>query len=147
MNCDAAIDLMLEADPAELRGEAPGKLRDHLATCGRCRLIAERLVEEQEMLRHVLEHVEPRLPVETALERATWSARMRRRRRMWLRVGPALAAASVAGVLLVSNQPGGPVGQPTLPTPEPTPVVQPPPGVDVALFETANPDIVVVWLY
>jgi len=109
--------------------------------------VAERLLDDQELLGHVLDQLRPRVPVDAALERAAAeSLRRRHRRRRWLGVGPALAAAGLAGILLVGDR-AAPPGEPVIPSPEPVPVVQPPTGTNVALMQTENPDIVVVWFY
>ena len=46
MTCDEALDRMLEADPAELRGEAETGLARHIAGCHRCRAVAAAMLEE-----------------------------------------------------------------------------------------------------
>ncbi len=143
MNCDVIRERLLDADPAELRAETGSDVSRHVATCPSCREAAGRLLQATETLGHVLDAVQPRLPVERALTRAAWA--VRRRRRWWWAAVPALAAAGVAAVLLVS-------GNGTVATYQPSassspPVVQASPHQNVLVYNTENPNIVVVWLY
>lgn len=149
MKCDEAYPLLLEADPTELRGEADSPLSQHVRTC-RCRAVAERISREEERLRTALDAVQPRLSAQEASKRAAGEARLRGRREIWLGLAPVAAAAGLAGILFVST--GGPTSGPLEePTPvaqaAPPPVVKAAPGQQVAVFETDNPNIVVVWSF
>ncbi len=150
MNCVEATQLLLEADPTELHGEDRTPLSLHLQTCSRCRTAAEHVLEQEGNLREFFTAVRPRTPADIALQRVSWQTRQRSRRRLWLGLAPALAAAGLAGILLVGN--GG------LTTPETSelsaappdfrqPLVEAAQGQQGAVFETDNPNIVVVWSF
>ncbi|MGD8726981.1 MAG: hypothetical protein PVH40_05000 [Gemmatimonadales bacterium] len=150
MNCDAVRSHLLEASPEELRGETDSPLSTHLRSCPRCRAIAEHIDREERRLRLALEAVVPDTPVEEACTRAAWEARFRNRRHVWNGLAPIAAAAGLAGVLLVST--GGPAPGPVADQPTETatalpPVMESAPGQQVAVFETDNPNIVVVWSF
>ena len=150
MNCDGAYLLMLEADNDELRGKADSPLSEHVRSCARCRRVAERFSAEEERLHLALDAARPLVPPEEASKRAVWEARLRRRREIWHGLAPVAVAAGLAGVLLVSTDgpTSGPHGEDTttaaLTLP---PVVEAAPGQRVAVFETDNPNIVVVWSF
>jgi len=150
MNCTEAHAPLLEADLADLRGETTSDLSEHLRSCGRCRAAAQRILEEEASLSDMLAAVRPRVSAEVASKRAQWEARLRRRRRIWYGVAPAVAAAGFAGILLVAS------GAPTPRTPnaaisraqeELPPILETASGQQVTVFETANPNIVVVWSF
>jgi hypothetical protein len=68
--CDTALEQMLEAAPAELRGEADTDLARHIAGCRRCAAVAAAMVEELEAVDDALaEHATsgPTLAAESAL--------------------------------------------------------------------------------
>lgn len=46
MTCDTALELLLDADPAELDGNAVTPLGGHLRECARCRRVAIQLVRD-----------------------------------------------------------------------------------------------------
>jgi predicted anti-sigma-YlaC factor YlaD len=150
MKCEEAYPLLLEADPDELRGESDSLLSEHLRSCARCRMVAERISREEERLRFALDAVRPRASTEEAGKRAAREAHLRGRREIWHGLAPIAAAAGLAGILFVST--AGPTSEPlgehtttaaqTLP-----PVVEAAPGQQVAVFDTDNPNIVVVWSF
>lgn len=149
MTCGEARERLLEADLSELRGEGDSELSRHVRTCARCRRVAQLILEQERALGRALAGQRPRVAVDDALRAAEGAAR-RRRRRVLVGAVPALAAASVVAMLLVRN--GGPPlpPQPTRPASEAAllpPSVQAPAGQDVAIFQTDNPNIVVVWLF
>jgi hypothetical protein len=154
MNCRDAYELLLEAEPADLRGAGDTSLTMHLRSCDRCAARAARILGAQANLAAQLSARRPETPADSAVERAAAGAQHRRaRRRLLWRAGPALAAATLAGVLAWRNQGAdgrsptdlGEERQPT--SAEPPILVQAPPDRDVMIFETTNPNIVVVWLY
>lgn len=55
MNCEACLEWILVADPAEIRADASagGELAAHLAGCARCRTAAERVLAREEEMRAV----------------------------------------------------------------------------------------------
>jgi hypothetical protein len=108
------------------------------------------MLEQHQHLRDMMAAVRPRVSTKLALQRAERQARLRTRRRLLVGLTPVLAAAGVAGILLVGN--GG------LTTTEPSqpiaavselrqPLIETASGQQVAVFETDNPDIVVVWSF
>ncbi|MEX0890813.1 MAG: hypothetical protein WEB88_01505 [Gemmatimonadota bacterium] len=125
MNCEACLEWMLEAEPAELRAAASttGDLAAHLARCTRCRAAAERVLAREDEMRAVWRAALPvrRLKVLVAtggraasaeeVERAEGAATERgsrtgrrsgarsRRRRTAAWLVPLAAAAALGGVL------------------------------------------------
>jgi len=151
MNCSAATDRMLEADPRDLVGEGDGELASHLATCDRCRTIAERFVSGQLGLARELDARTPRFGADEALRNAKRKASVIRRRNAgWQIAAPLAAAAGLAGLVLFG---GGDTGtellmQARAPEPPSGLEVTAPPGKDVAVFKvTDRPDVVVVWFF
>jgi len=150
MNCDDAYLMLLEAEPEELRGEADSFLSRHVRSCPRCRTVAEHLSREQERLRAALGAVRSRVSIEEAGKRAAREARLRRRREIWYGIAPVAAAAGLAGIMLMStgSPAPGPLGEPTVTVQQPLPpIVEAAPGQQIAVFETDNPNIVVVWSF
>lgn len=150
MNCTEATQLLLEAEGTELRADEPTPLSEHLKTCDRCRMAAQHISDQEQSLRGFLSAVRPRTPGEVAVQRAVEEARQRSRKRLWIGIAPALAAAGIAGILLVGNggltttEPGEPMAAPSL---RQEPLVESAPGQQVAVFTTDNPNIVVVWSF
>jgi anti-sigma factor RsiW len=135
MNCETARERMLE-------------LARHLQACERCRRQSKAILDQYTALRSELERQTPRLdPADPRWRRAsprvhTW--------RFWPVIVPVALAASLA-VLLVARR-----YQPGLVPPAPVPTVgatgagldvQGPPGKAVAVFQTDNPNIVVIWSF
>jgi anti-sigma factor RsiW len=151
MNCVSAIDRMLEADPQELSRPGASELASHLATCERCRQLAERIVAGQSELARELEAQAPGINADEALKLAEHRASAIRRRSIVWQIGaPLAAAAGIAGIVLLGD------GRTSLDTPVQARVtetlpgleVQSPPGKDVAVFAVADrPDVVVVWFF
>jgi hypothetical protein len=50
MNCAAALEAILEAEPSELAGQGTTSLAAHLATCERCQAVAHQIVVETRLL-------------------------------------------------------------------------------------------------
>jgi hypothetical protein len=50
MNCSAALEALLDAEPAELAGQGTTPLAAHLTTCERCRAVAHQIVVETRFL-------------------------------------------------------------------------------------------------
>ncbi len=154
MNCTEARDRLLEADLAELNGEVGTDLSRHLRDCTGCRALAERLAAQERSLAAALDAVRPRMGVEEALARAEAESASRGRvltfplRKAWGLV-PLAAAAAVTAVLVTHNGgqlPGEPIDVAAV-RHAPAPIVEESTGQNVAVFETENPDIVVVWIF
>ena len=143
MNCTESRDRVLEAEVHELRGEGDSALAGHIRTCTECRVLADRILEEQAHVRLALEALTPSGSADQAARVAARHSRWRRFRTRALI--PGAAAAAVAAFLLFRS-----TDQhfPTTPTAQiPTPLVEASQDQDVIVYQTANPDIVVVWLY
>jgi anti-sigma factor RsiW len=151
MNCADARELLLEADAAELRCMVASQVSQHLEACGSCRTLATRILQAQSTLEKELAGVEPRTPVDAALQSATVSAAAARRKHRWWAAAPLAAAAGAAGLLLFGN--GGPeltgeLWQPRRVVANSGLDVDVPSGKDVVVFNIKDrPDVVVVWFF
>ena len=142
MNCAECRERLVEADRADLEGIGDSPLAAHLTDCTGCRAIADRLLEEETRLREALDALQPVRSAEEAVRRAARIARRRRRR--WLGLVPAAAAAGIAALLLSRSD--GPTVSDFVERAPPTPIVESS-DQNVVIYQTDNPDIVVVWLY
>ncbi|MBI4546125.1 MAG: hypothetical protein HY703_13075 [Gemmatimonadetes bacterium] len=153
MKCESALDQLLEAEPAELRGEGDSDLAAHVRACPRCRAVTERLLLEQDSLGQLLTSLRPARDAEQALARTLDAARapqLARGLRTWAAL-PLAAAAALAALLLLRRQDAGQLAEPLLQAAaarrEPPPMVAAPPGKGVIVFHTGNPDIAVIWFF
>lgn len=148
MNCELARDRLLEADLTELHGEGGSALARHLRGCSACRNRARRILDQTAALRATLERATPR----TAAAQATWRDRGARRAsfRRWAVAVPLALAASLAVLVFSRHQtgqtPASGVASPMALAPAPLDV-QVPPGQTVTVFQTDNPNIVVIWSF
>lgn len=154
--CSDIREMLLEATPSELRGGGAGALAGHLRSCDACRRRAELLLRADDEMDAVLGVAEAP-DVETILELASrprvavgWRARagsgVRRftsARRGWI---PLAAAAAVAGLLLVARG-GGPPALLPVAQAQALPTVEEASTGGVAIIETDNPDITVLWFF
>lgn len=151
--CAEIRDLMLEAEPGELRGEGGTTVADHVRGCPACARIAAVLLDETAALAEVLGGSPSPGTVDAVVARATGTTPatgvrplpFMRRHRWW---GLA-AAAAAAGVLLLSRE-GAQLRDTTVPparVAQVPPVVSPEADQDVAVFQTDNPDITVLWFF
>lgn len=153
-SCAGFRELLLQADPSELRGVGESPLALHLRHCARCAADAERVLAAQQHMADALAGLTagaaPPAPGRT--EPRAWSAsgsRARTRRRLILGAVP-LAAAAVLMLLLVQQR-----DRDELPLLEPVteqiavagdvPVVNVSTAHDVAIMKTSDPNITVVW--
>lgn len=149
MDCTAARERMLEADPAELRGDGDGPLAGHLRACAACRARAGLILAGQAELDAALWALASPSPGRKVIPlrpRAGWR----------VRPGPAAAsfaalAAAVAGVMLARPHPrpapgvtADQIAKLLFPTP---PVARAEGGRNVAVLETSDPGVTVVWVY
>lgn len=149
MNCTEARDLLLQAELAELRGEGESEVARHVRECARCRTVAQEIGEQEGALAQALAGMRPGVSADTAADEARTPEviPLPRWRRRWAALIPAALAATLAGILLTGN------GTPPAPPATETAAVAPVPVVDAAssehivVFNTDNPDIVVVWLF
>ena len=54
MSCAQMLDLMLEADPAELAGQGGSVLAGHVRECGRCRAVTRQILADTRLLESAL---------------------------------------------------------------------------------------------
>ena len=166
MSCSECLDRLLEADSAaialwlERREEAPGRIPDgdaraleHLATCGKCRAAAERIVLEESRLAAALETLRPGGSTADAVRRARIES-YRRQTRARRRLGWSAVAASLAGLIALEtlrlDERSGPAGemiaygdlQASV-----LPEVEGGPDENVVVFETEDESVVVFWFY
>ncbi len=147
MNCEQALERMLDADPDELAGRGDSELVSHIQGCGRCQAVAAELVAGHEMLAAEIQTADVDRGVERVLPAVRRAAIQRVRRRRLIRFAlPATAAAVLA--LLVTRAP-----VPALPLVDPQaqpagqPTVRLAPNTNALVLETNNPKITVVWFY
>jgi len=144
MTCIEARAALVEADLEELRGAADTPLALHLRACADCRSAADRIARVEGAMGRRIAALAPR----RALARAP--ATLPRRRRPWRWAAPLAAAAGVGALLLVVPRPPRPAddGRTDTTVREAGGVsVRAPAGRNVAVFQTDDPDIVVIWFY
>ena len=148
MTCAEARERMLEAERTDLSGATESELSLHLRGCVRCRRAANRIVEAERELWGALAAATP----ERGADEAVALVRRRAQRRRWVwRVAP-LAAAAVLAVVLIARreqvpQSLPPASAPSIRSGRSGLAVEGPPGRSVAVFQTDNPDIVVIWFF
>ena len=148
MNCETARDRLLEADLTELRGAGDAALAQHLRGCSACRDRARRILDQTEALRATLERATPKSEATPPARRNRVSPSARGAR--WAVAVPLALAASLAVLWLSRNRTGqtpgpGVTSQVALAA---APLdVQAPPGQTVTVFQTDNPNIVVIWSF
>lgn len=128
MTCGDARELMLEADLVELRAEGDSLLARHLAGCEACRTMAQHILAQTAALH---EAIEQRPPV--------------RRRFAWRRTIPVGLAAAAALTLLLVPRPKETRVVPVASEARPEGVVAT--ASNVAVIQTRNPKITVVWYF
>lgn len=161
MNCEQALDRMLEAEPAELSGTHDSPLSRHLRACTPCAAVAQTLRAELDAVDGALNVFGRAGDASTAADAALVAARTdpgppagaepsERRRavralRYWT---PLAAAATLATVLFIGR---GERDAARMPAAEvraaPVVGVHPPADRSAAVLHTANPEITIVWLY
>ncbi len=155
--CERYRDALLEAEPDDLRGIGQTDVARHIKACPACARAGEVILETTASLNAYLgseEHapaldavlrrsataeVTPPRQTERAGPVASW-----RTNRRWVALA---AAASIAALLLVPGRPAPLPPTATVATAEPLPTVESAPGQTVAVFETENPDITVLWFF
>lgn len=167
MTCGEIRERILEASAAALAGHGESAVARHVRGCAACRAIASSVLGETERLASDLEHVRPRMGEGDAVRlarqgrAAVEDPAVRDRGRRWLRWGPVpVAAAAAITALLLTEGPRRPGMEETGPAAatrgSEVAVVGEPPAqlsVDVpeqgriAVFETSDPSVTVVWFY
>ncbi len=147
MDCESARRLLLEADIPDLLAESDSELSRHLRTCAACRRAADLISRAERGLDAWLSAAGSRGDASFALAQAAATARRRAAIRRAGAAGGLAAAAVLAGILLVPRGSAPPAGSAAA-----SPAggaagffVTAPPGRDVVVLHTANPNIVVVW--
>jgi hypothetical protein len=172
--CVEMRERLLEADPAELLGEGDSTVALHVAGCAACTAAAQRILRSQQELADALSQLSARrapagdarvvsagtgasvksagrvVSVDTSASAKSTGRPALGARRSLLRVMPPVAAAAVLMLFLLQQRATDEL--PRLePVPEPTayaldmPVVNATGGSDVAVMQTSNPNITVVW--
>ncbi len=151
MNCELALERMLDADLEELEGRGDSELVVHIQGCGRCQAVAAELLAGYEMLAAQIHSVDADRGVERVLPAVRRAAIRRVRRRRLIRFALPAAAAAVLALwaardpmpsMLLVDPPARLAGQP--PT---QPTVRLAPNTNALFLETNNPKITVVWFY
>ena len=160
MLCRDALRELLEAEPQELKGEGGSAVAAHVRECPHCRGTADALMAGEESLAETLRGQAPPLDVRSVLERArsadeesvalpfSGTGRRRWRTAAWKSVVPLAAAAAMTFLLLTRDggtPPVTPVSEPAVITT--AQVLEAPEGRNVAVLETQNPAIAVVWFF
>lgn len=165
MRCERVREIVLEADAKTLEqalsetGEI-GEMGEHLGACPACAGQVRAVLAMDRALAGELADATPALPLDEALESARAEAGRRksakRRRYVWRGLAPLAAAATIAGLLAVrgggltpGEAPDERSGRPVVAASSAAVDVDVtvPEGTNVAVFRTANPDIVVFWFY
>jgi hypothetical protein len=148
MSCTDARAALLEADPVELRGEAETAVSLHLRECAACRAAADAILATEAAAGRWIETRAPRRGVADALARG----RSAGRRRRWRWAAPVAAAAGIAALVFLTRPAAGPpsarpAGATAAASAPGGVAARAPAGRNVAVFATADPEIVVIWLY
>lgn len=144
MNCTEARAALLEADLAELRGTGDTALALHLRGCAACRTAADRVARVEDAMAQRLAALAPRREVVRA------PAPLHRRRRPWRWAVPLAAAATILALIVTRPGQSPPRGDAPVVSKPPGPsrvAVRAPAGRNVAVFETKDRDIVVIWFF
>ncbi len=144
MNCETALDRLLEADRVELEGQGDSPLALHVRDCEACRHAADQILASQLLLHEALATFQPSANAAPARARA-WPWPL-----VWRGVIPLAAAASLAVFLLTRDgaEEAPEAVRPLVPQPIIASVaVSPPASQSIGVFETSNPKITVVWFF
>jgi anti-sigma factor RsiW len=144
VNCTECRDRLLEAAPAVLRGEGASDVAAHLDRCASCRAIAQLLLDQHARLGDALDALAPASAADAAALAAARESRSRRQRRRWVTLAPVAAAAGLAALLVAGGDDVPPQPDSTAP---PSPPIVEATDQNVVVYQTDNPDIVVIWLY
>jgi anti-sigma factor RsiW len=140
ITCTTARELLLDAEPLELRAAGDSALAQHLRACDHCARAARAILAANDDLASALHTL-------AATPAAHTAAPKRMRRRILLAFAPLAAAA----ILLLVLWQRGPQPETLAPIvlPEPyvptVPVVNVPATGTVAVMRASNPNITIVW--
>ena len=150
--CERVRELLLEAEPEDLRGDGDGEVARHLQGCPTCARVAAAVLGATRALDEALTagaaRLDPAAIVARALGPAPLAARPRRVRRpgRWAGVAGLAAAAALAAILL-TRPPEAPLSPAPRLAQGPPPLVEVATPTDVAIIQTDNPDITVLWFF
>jgi len=157
MTCADALEALLEADLTTLEGTGGEPLARHILGCPSCAKRARAILQGEASLARALDAHGHTLDFDQILDAADARTRgtilpLPIRWRSWalssrgLTLLPLAAAAAVAALVL-AREPSlpGPVYSP--PSVVPGLEVEAPEGASVAVLETNNPEITVLWLF
>jgi anti-sigma factor RsiW len=170
MECEAAREQLLVADVDELFGTGDSPLAHHIRRCERCRTLANRILADQQALDRALTELSrersPDVVVTTPPVGRQADDGAIGRRRLWRRALPLAAAAVLAALLLLPpalrreslNMPGDTLGDVAVVSIDQSGdrsgdrgraslQVEAPAEGRMAVFETRDPSITVVWFY
>ena len=149
MNCATAREQLLTAELTPIQSGTASELSSHLDECDRCRSIAAVLLAAQQELHLAIEARHDANATEAAHDAVIAADRRRTRRGFRRRAVPLAIAASLATVLLNRRTPS-PDTENSRPRAKTVPhqvTVTAPPGRSVAVMETDNPNVVIIWFF
>jgi len=155
MTCGDARIAVLEADLQTLRGSGSDPLARHLRECRSCRSLAAAIVEGEGNLADALATAVPPPDLDRVLRLAAeapepaWTGPYTRPKVTWFhaRVSVPLAIAAALALLFFTRTPSLPGPRYAPPPPSQALQVEALEGQTVAVLETSNPEISVVWLF
>ena len=152
--CTRSLDYLLEAELDELDGGSDTEVGRHVRDCERCRAVAQKVLDGTARLDAALATVPDGFDVDVVLGRArspesgpprTTISPLRRR---WQRIATVALAASIVGLLVLGDRDEALPGAPFVPrVTAQLPIVEPSAGQNVAVIQTDNPDITVLWFF
>lgn len=156
MKCIEVRLALLEGELATLTEEGEGPVAEHLRGCPGCQARAEAILQGEALLASELEKGVPRTDLDRIMEMAEMGEEgvlpFPARALRWATGGPRVAllpvAAAAAVAILFLGKPPALSGPDFTHEPvSPGLAVEAPEGHSVAVLETGNPNIKVVWLF
>lgn len=171
MSCTEIRERLLEAELDELAGESDTAVGRHVRSCPACGAVARTLLAETRALGAALDSLAPSRDAVAPAARVAGSrpsiaadpvpsvarerggspvSRSRGRVRRW---APLAAAAGLAGLIAIGRGENRPLGDPSTPLDRPEAAagerfaIEVPDDGRLAVFDTADPSIKVVWFY
>jgi len=147
--CDTRIDALRAADIAELDGSRRSELERHIASCAGCREAAARILEGNRVLDQALT-LTTSPDIDALLARASTEPVQRDERSPTRRIHrwSVVAAAAAIGAVMLGRGFDRPLPGDSPPILSDARVaIDVPGGRDVAVLQTDNPDITVLWFF